>query len=207
MCSSMTSKPSRNARLAAATKASRTLVHIGFGGFARRLPVVAERERRRRDGLPRVAAGWQRAAAFPGPQRRALAAGMGDLDAPFGAAGAPRRGQHAAERGFVVVGIEPEAAMGDAAVARDVGRLHHDQRRAAIGQHAEMHQVPVVGAAVVGAVLAHGRDDDAVGEFDTGQPIGREKGAAHGTYNFVGRTSLEGTERRFSAAGSTSDRQ
>ena len=40
--------------------------------------------------------------------------------------------------------------MGDAAMALDMGRLHHHQRGAGMCQHAEMHQVPVVGAAIVG---------------------------------------------------------
>ena len=106
---------------------------------------------------------------------------MGDLDAELGVAHAARLRDHARQRGFVVVGVQAEAAMGDAAMALDMGRLHHHQRGAGIRQHAEMHQMPVVGAAVVGRVLAHGRDHDAVGKLQAGQPIGREKGAAHGT--------------------------
>ena len=65
--------------------------------------------------------------------------------------------------------------MADAAVALDMGRLDDQERRAGIGQHAEMHHVPVGGAAVIGAVLAHGRDHDAVCKFEVGKLIGREQ--------------------------------
>ena len=66
------------------------------------------------------------------------------------------------KRIFAGVRIEPEAAVGDAAVAFDMGGFDHEQAGAGIGQHAEMGQVPVIGDAVIGAVLAHRRHDDAV---------------------------------------------
>ena len=65
-------------------------LHVGFGHFARRVPALARGQRRRRDGLPRVLVGLERAAAFPRPLRRGLAAGMRDLDAELGGAGAAR---------------------------------------------------------------------------------------------------------------------
>jgi hypothetical protein len=46
--------------------------------------------------------------------------------------------------------------VADAAVARDAGRLDHDQRGAGTSEHPEMIDVPVRGDAIVGAVLAHG---------------------------------------------------
>ena len=52
--------------------------------------------------------------------------------------------------------------MGDAAMAFDMGRLDHEEAGARGGQHAEMRQVPIRGATIDRAVLAHGRDDDAV---------------------------------------------
>ena len=61
--------------------------------------------------------------------------------------------------------------MRDAAVPLDMGGFDDHQRGAGIGQHAEMHQVPVIGAAVVGGILAHGRDDDAVGKLEAGQLV------------------------------------
>ena len=78
--------------------------------------------------------------------------------------------------------------MGDAAVALDMRRLDDHQRGAGIRQHAEMHQVPVVGAAVVGRILAHRRDDDAVGKRQAGQSDRREKGTAHDADCSFGRS-------------------
>ncbi len=54
-----------------------------------------------------------------------------------------------------------------------------EKSRTRIGQHAEMGHVPVAGAAVMSAVLAHGRDDDPVGEVDLSQPNGREECTCH----------------------------
>ena len=88
---------------------------------------------------------------------------MRDLDAELGGAGAPAMGDDARQRRLVVVGVEPHAAMGDAAAALDMRRFDDHEARAGIGQHAEMGEMPVGGGAVIGAVLAHRRDDDAVG--------------------------------------------
>ena len=46
---------------------------------------------------------------------------------------------------------------------------------AGVGEVAEMHQVPVGHAAVVGRVLAHRRDDDAVRQRDAAELEGREE--------------------------------
>ena len=53
---------------------------------------------------------------------------MGELDAEAGALrrDAPRGGEAPGDAGLVVVGIEPEAAVGDAAAALDAGRLDRD---------------------------------------------------------------------------------
>ena len=65
--------------------------------------------------------------------------------------------------------------------ALDAGGLDHEQRRAGIGQHAEVIEVPVGRDAVVGAVLAHGRDDDPVRELEIGKSNRRKQGTGHGT--------------------------
>jgi hypothetical protein len=100
---------------------------------------------------------------------------MGDLDTEFCAAHAPGLRDHARQCSLIVVGIEPKASVRDAAVPLDVGCLDDYQRGAGMRHHAEMHQVPVVGAAIVARVLAHGRHDDAVGEIETGKAKGREQ--------------------------------
>src|SRR5206468_10583606 len=61
----------------------------------------------------------------------------------------------AGERSLAVVGIKPEAAVADTAAPLDPGRLRHHQRRAGIGEHAEMIDVPVGGDPVVGRSEEH----------------------------------------------------
>ena len=88
-------------------------------------------------------------------------------------------GDHAPERRFAVVRIESEATVADAAAALDARRFDDEQSRARIGEHAEVIEVPVGGHAVVGAVLAHRRNDDAVREFEIGELDARKQGAGH----------------------------
>ena len=57
---------------------------------------------------------------------------------------------------------------------------------AGIRQHAEMRHVPVVADAVVGAVLAHRRDDDAVRKRQIGKFYRREQSARHRCSHLVG---------------------
>jgi hypothetical protein len=90
-------------------------------------------------------------------------------------------GDHARERRLAVVRIEPEAAVADAAAALDVGHLGDHQAGAGIRQHTEMVEMPVGGYAIVGAVLAHGRDDDPVRELEIGEPDRREQSTCHVT--------------------------
>ena len=104
---------------------------------------------------------------------------MGELDAELRGAVAPADVDDVLEGRFAVVRIEAEAAMGDAAVALHMGRLDDDEAGSRISEHAEMGDVPVAGAAVIGAVLAHRRDDDAVVELDAGELDGREQRCGH----------------------------
>ena len=61
---------------------------------------------------------------------------MGELDADLGGADAMAMIDDARERRLAGVRIEPEAAVGDAAVPLHVGHLDNDQAGAGIGQHA-----------------------------------------------------------------------
>ncbi len=153
--------------------------HILFGHGARRMPARSERQRRGRDRLPGILSRRQRLGAFPWTLRRSLASGMGELDGELCRSDVPAMRDDAIERLLAGIGIEPEAAVGDAAVALDMGRLDDQHAGAGIRQHAEMGHVPVVGDAVVGAVLAHRRNDDAVGNVEVGEPYGREQGTRH----------------------------
>ena len=88
---------------------------------------------------------------------------MRQLNAKLGGADAMAVSDDARERRLAIIGIEPEAAMRDATAPLHMGCLDHNQPGARIGQHAEVSDVPVGGDAVGGAVLAHRRDNDAIG--------------------------------------------
>ncbi len=103
--------------------------------------------------------------AFPGEVGAGFAAGMGDLDAGH-AAGRLDRGDGGAEGLGLGIVPEAEAARGDAPFRRDARRLDDQQAGAAARQGGEMHLVPVVQNAVLGGVLAHRRDRDAVAQRD-----------------------------------------
>jgi hypothetical protein len=53
--------------------------------------------------------------------------------------------------------------MGDAAAGLDGGRLSHHDTEPAKREFAQMNEVEIAGDAVVGSVLHHRREDDAVG--------------------------------------------
>ncbi len=104
----------------------------------------------------------QRLGALPGALRRRLASGMRELDTELRRADALAMQHDALERVLAGIGINAHAAMRDPAKPLDMRRFKHEKPGAGICQHAEMGHVPVVGDAVIGAVLAHRRDDDAV---------------------------------------------
>ena len=85
----------------------------------------------------------------------------------------------AVEEGDVVVGVDAEVAGGDAAFGGDGGGFGEDGAGSADGAGAEVDEMPVVGVAVHGAVLAHGRDDDAVGEGERALGKRGEEGVGH----------------------------
>ena len=104
---------------------------------------------------------------------------MGELDAELCGPGATAEIDDALKGRFGFVRIKPHAAMGDATVAFHVGRLDDDEASARIRQHAEMCEVPVGGAAIDGAVLAHGRYDDTIIQFEAAELDRRKQGAGH----------------------------
>ena len=72
--------------------------------------------------------------------------------------------------------VHPRAAGADATLTAHVGHLRDDERGAADGARAQVHQMPVVRRAVLSRVLAHGRDDDPVRQEHVPQPERREHG-------------------------------
>ena len=150
---------------------------LGHGVRHRPAGVVGDRRGRfRRPGVrpfqDRLAAGGRR-------HLRTFAAGMRQLHAELGDAVLPAEIVHALERGFVLVGIHAGAFRRDAPLRVDVGHLGHHQPGAAERHIAEMHQMPVVGRAVVGVVLAHRRHHDAVGQREAAKRDGRKQDASH----------------------------
>ena len=156
-------------------------LHVRRRHLARHRPIGAECNGGRSDRLPSVLSRCKRLAALPRPSRGGLASGMGELDAELRGAIAAAVGDDARKRGFAIVRIEPEAAVGDATASLGAGGLDHDQRRPGIGEHTEVRDVPTGGHAVVGAVLAHRRDHDAVREFEIGELDGRKQRTGHVT--------------------------
>ena len=178
----MASKPKRTARSVAGDEGVADALDISRRHGARRRPAGPKRDRRRRDDLPRIGAPVPRASRLTqGRLSRSLAAGMGDLDADLGGADALAMRDHARQRVLAGVRIEAQAFVADTAVPFHIGHLGNHEAGAGIGQHAEMGDVPVGGNAVIGAVLAHRRNDDAVGEFKIGEPDRRKQGTRHVT--------------------------
>ena len=69
----------------------------------------------------------------------------------------------------VAVQIDAEASVGDAAGSRYRARLHTGAAGAGQGKPAVVGEVPIHHMPVFRAVLAHGRDENAVPEADTAQ--------------------------------------
>ncbi len=69
-------------------------------------------------------------------------------------------------RGFRRIVPESDIGVGDPPLWQDGSRLDGQQRRTRERKMAEVDEVPVGHATVDGRVLAHRRDDDAVGQIE-----------------------------------------
>jgi hypothetical protein len=142
-----------------------------------------EGQRGRRDGRPGKVGCIglrQRPSPFPRPLRRGLAPGMSELNAELhiGHPAADPLDDRLQSR-FVLVAVDAEAALRDAALTLDMGRFEAEQPRARHRQHAVVNLVPRLGTTVDRRVLAHRRHDDPVGQGDTAQ-IDRCEKLGHG---------------------------
>src|SRR5215813_13993246 len=70
-------------------------------------------------------------------------------------------------------------AMGDTAMPFDMSCLHNHQGGTGMSQHPEVHEMPIIGAAVVSGILAHRRNHDAIGKLQARQAKRREQGTRH----------------------------
>lgn len=151
--------------------------------------VVALREGScgRRDGLPAPRfARPDLLAALPGHPRRGLAAGVGELDRQRHVGIAPHDRQYPPQRRFRLVGPQAEVVGADPPFRHHRGRLQGQQRRPGQGQVAQVDDVPVGGAALVGRILAHRRDHDAVTQRQRADAVRGEQDA-HGFSSTRGR--------------------
>ncbi len=122
-----------------------------------------ERLIRRTDRLPAAVLRSNRARRLPGPARARLPAGMRELDTGQRLLRVDEAND-AREAGDVAVVVDAEILRADAPIGGDGRRFGHHQRGAADGARGEMHEVPVVREPVNARVLAHRRNDDAVGQ-------------------------------------------
>ena len=119
-----------------------------------------------------------RLASSGGRRGRPFAARMRELYAEFRHAILTAEVVHPLEGGLVVVRPHARAFWRDAALRIDVRHLAHHQAGGTERHIAKVHQVPVVGRAVVRIVLAHGRDHDPVRQGQTTHGDGREQNAS-----------------------------
>ncbi len=175
----MASMPSRSERLAAATKASRTRARPAAsnanGGVSASLCGIAEGP----SGRQPPSANWDQLAAVPRRVARCLAAGVRELDHHSCLRALAHRGQDRLQRGLGGVVVEAETAGRDAADRLDRRGLDAEDRSARQRQRIDVREVPVIGLAIHGRILAHRRHHDAVGKVKAAQ-LDRGKQSAHG---------------------------
>ena len=144
-CASM---PSRSARFAAATKASRTraspAASSASGGASPSLCGTADGP----SGLPAAFGQRDQLAAVPRRVARCLAAGMRELHRHRGLRMLAHRGEDRLQRGFGGVVPQAEAARRDAADRLHRGGLDAEHRRARQRQRVDVGEVPVIGLAI-----------------------------------------------------------
>lgn len=143
-----------------------------------------------------------RSAANPRSEGACLAAGVGDLNSSLNTLAVNEVGDPAQRCNL---GVLPQARVlgGDAAAGLNGGGFDEDEAGAVQRQLAEMHQVIVGQVAVVGAVLAHGRHDDAVVKLDGANAQRREESRGRGlVYRSAGGRILGGSVEGHSWSGS-----
>jgi len=145
------------------------------------------RHRRGRQCLPPALIEGDLAAPVPGLGAGGLATGMRKLDT-----NRHRRSQPTGALQFVVErgsgGIIPQAqtAGGDAPLAGDRSGLDGEHSGPAVEQVGPVHQVPVLGLALDGYILAHRGHHDAVGQIQAAFGRAEVKGGKESAHGFIG---------------------
>jgi len=130
-------------------------------------------------GLPAALGERNLLPAMPRLVARSLAAGMRQLHCHRDVRMLADRGENRLQRSFGGVVPQAEAAGRDTAGRFDMGRLDAEHRRARQRERVDMGEMPVIGFAVLGRILAHRRHHDAVGKRKVTQ-ADRGKQGAHG---------------------------
>src|ERR1700733_9463869 len=93
---------------------------------------------------------------------------MVDLNAPFRpwSCDAPGGSQDPGQTSLGRVVVKPKAAMADSAAALCCRGFKNDEAGPGNRQLHQVHQMPIAGATIISAVLAHRRDHDAIWEPD-----------------------------------------
>ena len=140
----------------------------------RRRFAFSERDRTGSDDVPGPLLGLEPGSSNPGWGAAPFAAGVGELDAWHGSLALDEAGDPG--EGFdVLVAPDSHVARRDPALRSHRGRLDEDQARASNRPAAQVDEMPVVGQPILGAVLAHRRDDDPVAKLGAFDPQGAEK--------------------------------
>ena len=133
--------------------------------FVRHGETIIERNGARRDRAPSASRFRNGAVARSRPIGAAFPPGMRELDA--GARALTLDKAHDPFEGLeMLFAPDAEVLRRNPALGSDRRRLREHQPRAARGSRAKMGEMPVVGVAVDGRILAHRRNADPVGEVD-----------------------------------------
>ena len=114
-------------------------------------------------GTPRLPSATEAGATSADPAS-AIEAHLGKLNPQRADPVAAAEIDHPLQRSFVVVAVQSETAVRDAAGGRYMRGFGHHQTGSPHTVLTEIHQMPVVGTAVDGIVLAHRRHHDAIGQ-------------------------------------------
>src|SRR6187402_2038205 len=160
----------------------------------RRDLVISLGHGRGRAGDPASVAFMQLGAPLPGYVARGLAPRMCELQRNRHRRHLAYRGEYGAQRRFRRVVPQAEIAGRDPADRFHRGAFDDQKACTRLGEAAEMNQVPGMREAVAGDVLAHGRDDDAIGQGQATQRQRSEKRAHRDSLDYpVPAPSCHGT--------------
>ena len=134
-------------------------------------------DRRGRNRGPAAILDADQFARLPWHMARPLAPGMGKLQGDGTFRMRPHRRYHPPQGCFMGVVIKAEIADGDPAFLGHGGSFDEDEPGAGKREIAEMDHVPVIGLTGRCRILAHWRDDDAIGEGQPAQGQRREQGS------------------------------